>query len=67
MKILTRPCKLCNTGTTPLFGATKIKLQTEEGLSTLRICHECAKTLEGIRLLKAGYQLKEDEVKDGPI
>lgn len=67
MNLFTRPCKLCSTGTTPLFGATKIKLQTAEGTSTLRICNECATTLESIRHLKSGRELREDDLDERPL
>ncbi len=64
MTLFTRPCKLCTTGKTPLFNAVKIKLQTAEGVSTLRICNECATTLENIRLLKNGRELREDDLDE---
>lgn len=49
-------CKLCGEPT-KLFGAPKIKMQTMEGQSTLRICESCAITLEEIRNLKDGKEL----------
>jgi hypothetical protein len=60
MKFWKRYCQLCDTNKIPYFGATKIKLQCTDGVSTLRICGDCAVTLEGLRLLKNGYEMKDD-------
>jgi len=60
MKLFKRNCKLCGEPTR-LFNAYKIKLQTEEGILTMRICDECAKTLEAFRHLKSGKEMKEDD------
>lgn len=55
----TRPCSICNKPT-KLFGAIRVKLMAGDGKSTLRLCDECAITLEAIRLLKNEKELPDD-------
>lgn len=69
MKIKTTKCPTCETGTAPLFGAYKVRIKARDGARTIRVCNDCAATLEGIRMLRTGHELREDKIieDDKPV
>lgn len=62
--IFNTKCRLCNEGRVPLFGAIKIQIAGIDGTKTIRICNECASTMEALRLLKDGKELREDKIQE---
>jgi hypothetical protein len=56
-------CKLCG-NKRKTFNCQKILLKSNDKTYTIKICDACSYTLETIRRLKSGQELKDDDFKE---